>query len=211
MLKKIRNAYYDVVANMLLMVVFALIMILIDEVYWYSLDSDNKCKLVEDFHTKITEELSIDDTIELGYYIEHLNKETGRVKYGYYSNKTKGLFINKNLFNMSKYNLVNTLAHETMHYWQYNIASSGDETYAVEMRHNIRDYSSRQVDPDNDYTDYRMNPIERQARAYAKRFEQRYIVEKYGRLIMLSFQLYSMTLISIIITKMLYKNLRGIK
>ena len=211
MLKKIRNAYYDVVANMLLMVVFALIMILIDEVYWYSLDSDYKCKLVEDFHTKITEELSIDDTIELGYYIEHLNKETGRVKYGYYSNKTKGLFINKNLFNMSKYNLVNTLAHETMHYWQYNIASSGDETYAVEMRHNIRDYSSRQVDPDNDYTDYRMNPIERQARAYAKRFAQRYIVEKYGRLIMLSFQLYSMTLISIIITKMLYKNLRGIK
>lgn len=211
MLKKIRNAYYDVVANMLLMVVFALIMILIDEVYWYSLDSDYKCKLVEDFHTKITEELSIDDTIELGYYIEHLNKETGRVKYGYYSNKTKGLFINKNLFNMYKYNLVNTLAHETMHYWQYNIASSGDETYAVEMRHNIRDYSSRQVDPDNDYTDYRMNPIERQARAYAKRFEQRYIVEKYGRLIMLSFQLYSMTLISIIITKMLYKNLRGIK
>lgn len=209
MSKKIKYMILDTIAHILLTTLIGLMILLISDLIWVYSSEERKIEVLQNYHRVVTEDLKLENVPKLEYYYEAIDEETDRLRKGYYSNKYKTININTEVLNSAKTDAVNTLAHETLHYWQYNVANVGEEVYAVEMRENIADYSRRNLGSLKDYTEYRIHPIEKQARAYAKRFEQRYIIDKTYNISVLAIQIYLSFMIPIKTIKFMYKNLRG--
>lgn len=202
--------YYETLIHILTIILILALSLLIDMISWEFMDIEYKKQLMSDYIIKLVIDLDLSELPNIEFYSEN-PKDDGIIKKGYYSNKTKIVNINEKILSYTKNECVNTLAHEVLHYWQYNKANIGDEDYAIEMRDNIEDYRNKKISSDKDYTEYRTHPIERQARAFAKRFEQRYIIDKIQVIIKLCVELYVIMLISVTGTKKIYSNLRGTK
>ena len=174
------------------------------------IDESKQKELITNKAIEIANNIGIENNPEIVFYTKFLD-ENNRLTYGYYSTKDKNIHINTNIFYTPKSSIINTLAHEHLHYWQFNIGNQGDGEYAKELRENIKSYSKNDISPDNDYSEYRMHPIETDARSYAKRISNIYTVNKIIDICKLIIDGYIMLIISVKLTVLTYKNIRGVK
>ena len=103
--------------------------------------------------------------------ISSIESEPGYITYGYFQNSSGTICINADLLNdVSNYkNIIDTLAHEMRHAYQYAVISNPenyqvDEETVEEWRENFNDYKTTD---DDGYQAYRNQPIEKDAREFA--------------------------------------------
>jgi len=92
----------------------------------------------------------------------------------YYNNPDStdfgGFSASENAIYLNQYNMADaketadTIAHESRHCWQHEYAEKSDSPQAREFKENFDDY----IRPEDDYRGYRNQPVEADARDYAK-------------------------------------------
>ena len=83
--------------------------------------------------------------------------------FGGYSPSENAIYINEHNMGDAK-ETADTIAHESRHCWQHEIADNSDNPQAQAFKENFDDY----IRPEDDYRGYRNQPVEADAREYAK-------------------------------------------
>jgi len=102
------------------------------------------------------------DTLSLIFAIYFLfNKDDGDS--GGYSPSENAIYINE--YNMGDAKeTVDTVAHESRHCWQHEMAENSDSPQAREFKENFEHY----IEPEYDYRGYTNQPVEADARDYVR-------------------------------------------
>lgn len=132
---------------------------------WEHLSEEEKLCCLDKFADELAESLGLDEKPYISFY------EADENDCGSYNSYNNTISINKSLLNDPK-ELVDTLAHETRHAYQYQRANIG-ETYTDKLyKVNFDNYVVPQMFEGNyvNFNDYYNQFVEAEARAYAKVF-----------------------------------------
>ena len=127
------------------------------QTYWDSLPITEKKKAITNLIENISHDLSITDKPAIRY---HKSDEIGS-RDGYSKSENTIYIDEKNINNAS--NIVNSVAHETRHCWQYEYSGKSASPEAIALKENFDNY----IKPDEDLIGYKNQIIEKDARQYA--------------------------------------------
>lgn len=132
---------------------------------WNNLDESQKVEVVEEFMALLCEKLGIEEQPRLVLFEDDENL------CGAYNHQTNTMELNRNILNNPK-EVVNTVAHEARHAYQYQRACIGetrdDVLYAINFLNYIEPI---QVDGKYvNFNEYQNQLLEAEARAFAKMF-----------------------------------------
>lgn len=125
---------------------------------WDNMSLEQKKEAVEDLRDSVAEDLGLQEKPDVKYYN---NEDDG--DFGGYSPSENAIYINE--YNMGDAKeTADTIAHESRHCWQHEVAENSDNPQAQEFKENFDDY----IRPEDDYRGYRNQPVEADARDYAR-------------------------------------------
>lgn len=134
---------------------------------WETISDRDKINCVSDFIDDLSESLNLENKQQLLFY------EAEKTNCGTFNRFDNSIMINKCLLNNSK-ELVDTLAHEMRHAYQYQRACIG-ETYTDKLYvANFENYIEPKIVNGHfvNFLDYNNQFIEAEARAFAKVFSE---------------------------------------
>lgn len=125
---------------------------------WDNMSLEQKKEAVEDLRDSVAEDLGLQEKPDVKYYN---NEDNG--DFGGYSPSENAIYINE--YNMGDAKeTADTIAHESRHCWQHEVAENSNNPQAQEFKENFADY----IRPEDDYRGYRNQPVEADARDYAR-------------------------------------------
>jgi len=133
---------------------------------WESLSVEEQEEACRNLELRIADKLGIDNTPALDFY------EADPYDCGAYDPDKNCIRINKNNFDDPQ-EIVDTVAHETRHAYQYQRAMNPELYIDLLYAYNFTHYISPYVDEDGylNFIDYQDQLIEAEARAFANLFE----------------------------------------
>lgn len=136
-----------------------------DSENWNNLDESQKVEVVEEFMALLCEKLGIEEQPRLVLFEDDENL------CGAYNNQTNTMELNRNILNNPK-EVINTVAHEARHAYQYQRACIGETREDVLYAINFLNYIEPiQVDGKYvNFNEYQNQLLEAEARAFAKMF-----------------------------------------
>ena len=125
---------------------------------WDNLSQFEKEQAVEKLRDSIAEDLQLENKPNIAYYN---NEDPG--DYGGYAASNNTIYINR--FNMGDAaETADTIAHESRHCWQHERADNPQTEQDYQFKESFDDY----VRPEDDFYEYQNQPVEADARDYAK-------------------------------------------
>lgn len=125
---------------------------------WDSIDLNQRKEAIENLRDSVASDLDLKNPPDVKYYD---NPDDG--DFGGYSPSENAIYINEhNMGDAAE--TADTIAHESRHCWQHECAENPDDPKGREFKENFDDY----VRPEDDYRGYRDQPVEVDAREYAK-------------------------------------------
>lgn len=125
---------------------------------WENMTIEQKKEAAEHLRDSVAEGLGLQEKPDVRYYN---NEDEG--DFGGYSPSENAIYINEYNIGDAK-ETADTIAHESRHCWQHEMAESFDGPQAKEFKENFDDY----IRPEDDYRGYRNQPVEADAREYAR-------------------------------------------
>ncbi len=125
---------------------------------WDDMSLEQKKEAVEHLRDSVAEDLGLQEKPDVKYYN---NEDDG--DFGGYSPSENAIYINEHNMGDAK-ETADTIAHESRHCWQHEVAENSDSPQAQEFKENFDDY----IRPEDDYRGYRNQPVEADARDYAR-------------------------------------------
>jgi hypothetical protein len=138
----------------------------IKDTEWIYLDEDEKMEMIDTLSDKIGEMLELKEQPEVVYYDADEND------CGAYNQATNSIELNSSLLT-SPEDLIETIAHELRHAYQYQKSRDPETRLDLLYRVNFENYISPISLGDGKYlffTDYQDQLVEVEARAFAKQF-----------------------------------------
>ena len=138
----------------------------IKDIEWTYLDEDEKMEMLDALSDKISEMLELKEQPEVIYYDADEND------CGAYNQATNSIELNSSLL-ASPEDLIETIAHELRHAYQYQKSREPETRLDLLYRVNFENYISPISLGDGKYlffTDYQDQLVEVEARAFAKQF-----------------------------------------
>lgn len=125
---------------------------------WDNLNTDEKKKAVDDLRNSVAEDLGLSEKPNIRYY----NNEDGG-DFGGCSPSENAIYLNE--YNMGDASeTADTIAHESRRCWQRELSENSDSPQGQVFKENFDDY----IRPEEDYRGYRNQPVETDAREYAR-------------------------------------------
>ena len=125
---------------------------------WDNLNTDEKKKAVDNLRNSVAEDLGLSEKPNIRYY----NNEDGG-DFGGYSPSENAIYLNE--YNMGDASeTADTIAHESRRCWQRELSENSDSPQGQVFKENFDDY----IRPEEDYRGYRNQPVETDAREYAR-------------------------------------------
>ena len=125
---------------------------------WDNMTIEQKKEAAEHLRDSVAEGLGLQEKPDVRYYN---NEDEG--DFGGYSPSENAIYINEYNIGDAK-ETADTIAHESRHCWQHEMAENFDSPQAKEFKENFDDY----IRPEDDYRGYRNQPVEADAREYAR-------------------------------------------
>ncbi len=133
-----------------------------DQSNWDKLSHVEKEQAVEKLRDSIAEDLQLENKPNIAYYD---NENPG--DYGGYAASTNTIYINR--FNMGDAaETADTIAHESRHCWQHERADNPQTEQDYLFKENFDAY----IRPEDDFYEYRNQPVEADARDYAREIKE---------------------------------------
>lgn len=132
---------------------------------WNKLDESQKVEVIEDFISHLCEKMGIEEKPNLVFFEDNENV------CGAYNNQTNTMELNRNILNNPN-EVLNTVAHEARHAYQYQRACIGETREDVLYAINFLNYIEPILIGDKyvNYNEYQNQLLEAEARAFAKNF-----------------------------------------
>ena len=125
---------------------------------WDNLNTDEKKKAVDNLRNSVAEDLGLSGKPNIRY----CNNEDGG-DFGRYSLSENAIYLNE--YNMGDASeTADTIAHESRRCWQRELSENSDSPQGQVFKENFDDY----IRPEEDYRGYRNQPVETDAREYAR-------------------------------------------
>lgn len=125
---------------------------------WDNMSPQQQKEAVLALRDSIADDLGLQEKPEIKYY--NNNDDTD---FGGYSPSENTIYINEHNMGDAK-ETADSIAHESRHCWQHEMADNSDSPQAQAFKENFDDY----IRPEDDYRGYRNQPVEADAREYAK-------------------------------------------
>lgn len=132
---------------------------------WNELDESQKIEVIDNFISHLCEKMGIEEPPRLVLFEDEENV------CGAYNHQTNTMELNRNILNNPK-EVLNTVAHEARHAYQYQRACIGETREDVLYAINFLNYIEPvQIDGKYvNFNEYQNQLIEAEARAFAKMF-----------------------------------------
>ena len=132
---------------------------------WNKLDESQKVEVIEDLISHLCEKMGIEEKPNLVFFEDNENV------CGAYNNQTNTMELNRNILNNPN-EVLNTVAHEARHAYQYQRACIGETREDVLYAINFLNYIEPILIGDKyvNYNEYQNQLLEAEARAFAKNF-----------------------------------------
>ena len=130
-----------------------------EQTNWDNMPLEQKKEAIEYLRDSVAEDLGLQEKPDVKYYNNEDNGDLGG-----YSPSENAIYINEHNMGDAK-ETADTIAYESRHCWQHEMAESSDSSQAQEFRENFDDY----IRPEDDYRGYRNQPVEADARDYARK------------------------------------------
>ena len=124
---------------------------------WDKMSFEERAEAIDKLTDSVANDLELENKSDVKYY---QSDEPG--DFGGYSASENAIYINVNNMRDAK-ETADTIAHESRHCWQHEYAEKSDSPLAQEFRENFDDY----IRPEDDYREYKNQPVEQDARNYA--------------------------------------------
>ena len=124
---------------------------------WDDMSFDERKEAVAKLDDSVAKDLGLENQPDVKYY---QSDEPG--DFGGFSASENAIYINANNMDDAT-ETADTIAHESRHCWQHELADKLDTPEAQLFRENFADY----IRPEDDYEDYQSQPVEADAREYA--------------------------------------------
>lgn len=136
-----------------------------DNENWNELNETQKLEVIDDFISILCEKMGVEEKPRLFLF------ENDENICGAYNNQTNTLELNRNILDKPK-EVINTIAHETRHAYQYQRACTGETREDVLYAINFLNYVEPIQFEGNyvNFNEYQNQLIEAEARAFAKQF-----------------------------------------
>lgn len=143
-----------------------------DLLEWETLSVAEKERVIRSIALIEKEELGISDAVEITVFTEKMSDYTC----GYYTDSSKEIFVNYKYLNEGDVeDVLQTILHEMHHAFVYYTIDSIDykselvqENYYYKQAREWKENTENYISADIDYDEYRNQPIEADARAYAE-------------------------------------------
>ena len=125
---------------------------------WDNMSPEQQKEAVSELRDSVADDLGLQEKPTVKYY-----NNDDDTDFGGYSPSENAIYINEHNMGDAK-ETADTIAHESRHCWQHEIADNSDNPQAQAFKENFDDY----IRPEDDYRGYRNQPVEADAREYAK-------------------------------------------
>ena len=125
---------------------------------WDNMSPEQQKEAVSELRDSVADDLGLQEKPTVKYY-----NNDDDTDFGGYSPSENAIYINEHNMGDAK-ETADTIAHESRHCWQHDIADNSDNPQAQAFKENFDDY----IRPEDDYRGYRNQPVEADAREYAK-------------------------------------------
>ena len=125
---------------------------------WDNMSPEQQKEAVSELRDCVADDLGLQEKPTVKYY-----NNDDDTDFGGYSPSENAIYINEHNMGDAK-ETADTIAHESRHCWQHEIADNSDNPQAQAFKENFDDY----IRPEDDYRGYRNQPVEADAREYAK-------------------------------------------
>ena len=125
---------------------------------WDNMSFKERAEAIDKLAVAVASNLELESKPNVKYY-----QSDDVDDYGGYSASENTIYINaNNMENATE--TADTIAHESRHCWQHEYVEKSDSQQANEFKENFGNY----ISPDFDYDEYLAQPVEKDARNYAK-------------------------------------------
>ena len=124
---------------------------------WDNMSPEQQKEAVSALRDSVADDLGLQEKPDVKYY-----NNDDDTDFGGYSPSENAIYINEHNMGDAK-ETADTIAHESRHCWQHEIADNSDSPQAQAFKENFDDY----IRPEDDYRGYRNQPVEADAREYA--------------------------------------------
>ena len=124
---------------------------------WDNMSFEERAEAIDKLADSVADDLGLENRPDVKYY-----QSDNPGDFGGYSASENAIYINANNMGDAA-ETADTIAHESRHCWQHEYAEKSDSPLAQEFRENFDDY----VRPEDDYREYKNQPVEQDARNYA--------------------------------------------
>ena len=125
---------------------------------WDNMSFEQRAEAVDNLANSVANDLGLEHRPDIKYY-----QSDNPSDFGGYSASENAIYINANNMDDAA-ETADTIAHESRHCWQHELAENSPESPEGKLfAENFEDY----IEPQDDYLEYRNQPVEADARAYA--------------------------------------------
>ena len=124
---------------------------------WDNMSPEQQKEAVSALRDSVADDLGLQEKPDVKYY-----NNDDDTDFGGYSPSENAIYINEHNMGDAK-ETADTIAHESRHCWQHEIADNSDSPQAQAFKENFDDY----IRPEDDYRGYRNQSVEADAREYA--------------------------------------------
>lgn len=135
---------------------------------WDNMSQEQQKEAVSALRDSVADDLGLQEKPDVKYY-----NNDDDTDFGGYSPSENVIYINEHNMGDAK-ETADTIAHESRHCWQHEIADNSDSPQAQAFKENFDDY----IRPEDDYRGYRNQPVEADAREYANNITDNILDQK---------------------------------
>ena len=129
-----------------------------DQSKWDNMSFEQRAEAVDNLTNSVANDLGLVHRPDIKYY-----QSDNPGDFGGYSASENAIYINANNMDDAA-ETADTIAHESRHCWQHELAENSPESPEGKLfAENFEDY----IEPQDDYLEYRNQPVEADARSYA--------------------------------------------